>query len=781
MNAYHSHLLTLVRKMYDMDAAYNLEILSPFTTYPHVPPAALIDPAPENRRGAPRRTVAVQNNSYGLQYAPASNAAQARNESTQRVNGNSESPNKRRRLGASAHGAGHTARGEGADTDDYSTPRRGVAALDAEAYRPGGNTASRARTQGRKAREGRTIAQAQVIETGNPAIDGLSISRTGSANMIMQGVEPTVQAPSHKGSTQNGRGRSSHHQSNANPNPQPQPYSIPYNTFNPSIPQPGSRHRNPYEGPSAGYDMTAYPTQANMNPAMDAAYHHQPGLNMNPNLNHMARAEQAAYGGGMGMLIPTQLPPPPGSAHGRPSSGSVSRQQAYDVPPPGRDAGSRVDSTTNSMHISQYGTSTKGSSRNMDLGRNIDSVPKDRDLGRDRETSASGGLVPVPMMTSLPPVNSFSHTASASLSMGHPSTNAAGSSESGHGRSRGYSHSGYGNERYAAMENPNSNMGSSYGSHGMGHQQSASSAPGYSTTSSYGSAVDKGRSDVHPSLVNSKELPPLSTHVRDPSIPSAASVTTGPGSAGGAGLNSGSGVMHASLARDPPYRTNSAGSADRSERDIKNGAPSRPRSGTASGGLPTPYPGAPGKYRDDMGDRDLNSAPERERERDNHSVGSGYGQHPSLHSGSTGMGVRTHPSISHSVQNSRYIYGKDDQFVKAEEYTKRQQMERLDDREREKEMREARAVEYGRDPKDLDAMDVDDKIRAPVRRKNIDDVHSYAIPGSGGTDGGGTEGQIVDEDSRPYCTCGQPSFGQMIGCDDSECEIEWVRVISAYA
>lgn len=66
MNAYYAHLLTLVRRMYDLDAAYALEILAPNTQYPHVHPSALIDPAPENRRGAPRRTVAVQNNSYGL-------------------------------------------------------------------------------------------------------------------------------------------------------------------------------------------------------------------------------------------------------------------------------------------------------------------------------------------------------------------------------------------------------------------------------------------------------------------------------------------------------------------------------------------------------------------------------------------------------------------------------------------------------------------------------------------------------------------------------------------
>lgn len=35
----------------------------------------------------------------------------------------------------------------------------------------------------------------------------------------------------------------------------------------------------------------------------------------------------------------------------------------------------------------------------------------------------------------------------------------------------------------------------------------------------------------------------------------------------------------------------------------------------------------------------------------------------------------------------------------------------------------------------------------------------------------GAEG---DADSTLYCTCRQVSYGEMIGCDDDECEIEWV-------
>ncbi|WVF66146.1 hypothetical protein IAT40_000886 [Kwoniella sp. CBS 6097] len=35
----------------------------------------------------------------------------------------------------------------------------------------------------------------------------------------------------------------------------------------------------------------------------------------------------------------------------------------------------------------------------------------------------------------------------------------------------------------------------------------------------------------------------------------------------------------------------------------------------------------------------------------------------------------------------------------------------------------------------------------------------------------------VDEaDSKTYCTCGQVSFGEMIGCDDDDCDIEWYHL-----
>ena len=38
-------------------------------------------------------------------------------------------------------------------------------------------------------------------------------------------------------------------------------------------------------------------------------------------------------------------------------------------------------------------------------------------------------------------------------------------------------------------------------------------------------------------------------------------------------------------------------------------------------------------------------------------------------------------------------------------------------------------------------------------------------------EGGGADGEF---DSKVYCTCRQVSYGEMIGCDDDDCDIEWV-------
>lgn len=49
-------------------------------------------------------------------------------------------------------------------------------------------------------------------------------------------------------------------------------------------------------------------------------------------------------------------------------------------------------------------------------------------------------------------------------------------------------------------------------------------------------------------------------------------------------------------------------------------------------------------------------------------------------------------------------------------------------------------------------------------------------PDSGG--GGGDEGEVEDE--RKYCFCDRVSYGEMIGCDDPNCEREWVRSLSNF-
>jgi len=46
------------------------------------------------------------------------------------------------------------------------------------------------------------------------------------------------------------------------------------------------------------------------------------------------------------------------------------------------------------------------------------------------------------------------------------------------------------------------------------------------------------------------------------------------------------------------------------------------------------------------------------------------------------------------------------------------------------------------------------------------------------TAGGGDEGEVEDE--RKYCFCDRVSYGEMIGCDDTQCEREWVRVLSNF-
>ncbi|CBK21505.2 uncharacterized protein [Blastocystis hominis] len=32
------------------------------------------------------------------------------------------------------------------------------------------------------------------------------------------------------------------------------------------------------------------------------------------------------------------------------------------------------------------------------------------------------------------------------------------------------------------------------------------------------------------------------------------------------------------------------------------------------------------------------------------------------------------------------------------------------------------------------------------------------------------------EESQTYCTCGKPSYGEMIGCDNDNCTIKWFHL-----
>lgn len=73
-------------------------------------------------------------------------------------------------------------------------------------------------------------------------------------------------------------------------------------------------------------------------------------------------------------------------------------------------------------------------------------------------------------------------------------------------------------------------------------------------------------------------------------------------------------------------------------------------------------------------------------------------------------------------------------------------------------------------------------------------VHSTVAPANGanggrngsantansvGADGGGNDGgdEGDNDDGRTYCYCDGVSYGEMIACDDENCEREWVRIL----
>ena len=77
------------------------------------------------------------------------------------------------------------------------------------------------------------------------------------------------------------------------------------------------------------------------------------------------------------------------------------------------------------------------------------------------------------------------------------------------------------------------------------------------------------------------------------------------------------------------------------------------------------------------------------------------------------------------------------------------------------------------DDDDMDS-DVDDEDGRPVAKrglpkKEVSAPHDYEMDNNEAD--GGADGEV---DSKVYCTCRQVSYGEMIGCDDDDCEIEWV-------
>lgn len=85
-----------------------------------------------------------------------------------------------------------------------------------------------------------------------------------------------------------------------------------------------------------------------------------------------------------------------------------------------------------------------------------------------------------------------------------------------------------------------------------------------------------------------------------------------------------------------------------------------------------------------------------------------------------------------------------------------------------------RGTKRGHD--DDDDEEEDDEDVPPAKRVTAKKV-ATAATGAAGYDSAdlGDDGAVENDlDSKVYCTCRQVSFGEMIGCDDDDCEIEWV-------
>lgn len=71
--------------------------------------------------------------------------------------------------------------------------------------------------------------------------------------------------------------------------------------------------------------------------------------------------------------------------------------------------------------------------------------------------------------------------------------------------------------------------------------------------------------------------------------------------------------------------------------------------------------------------------------------------------------------------------------------------------------------------------------RPPPKRTTTGNSTSSKKNGATGKEeeGEGEGGVDADADTNRYCICQQVSYGHMIGCDDDECEVEWVSLANS--
>lgn len=70
---------------------------------------------------------------------------------------------------------------------------------------------------------------------------------------------------------------------------------------------------------------------------------------------------------------------------------------------------------------------------------------------------------------------------------------------------------------------------------------------------------------------------------------------------------------------------------------------------------------------------------------------------------------------------------------------------------------------HGEDEEEED----EEEDEAPPAKRSAKKYDEADVPDDAGAD----QNEV---DSKVYCTCRQFSYGEMIGCDDDDCEIEWV-------